>query len=140
VALLRALLLLALGAAAALGADHVLRHASSTAPASGVVDESEPGPGDPPVAWLDGHLAEVGAGRLVLQEGEGPTIRLERFAEGATKFLVLEPQGWRELGEDEVGAVEAGGDVCVEALLDGRIFFALRVFLGSSCGPTGPAG
>jgi hypothetical protein len=65
---------------------------------------------------------------------------LERLAEGATDFYRLEGEGWRELSPEEVELLEVGERACVEALLDGGTFLALRVFLASSCGPSGPAG
>lgn len=107
------------------------------------VSQNEPGPGDPPVVWIGGILEAVDQGQLALREGtrgQGPRIRLERLAEGATDFYRLEAEGWRELSPEEAELVQVGDHACVEALLDGRTFLALRVFLGSSCGPSGPAG
>jgi hypothetical protein len=133
---IRGLLLLALGAAIAVSADRLLlRPAASEEPGSPQVSGSEPGPGDPPVVWLDGTLAEVTDSLLSVQEGRGPSIQVERFAAGATRFLRLDGEQWLELSQAETAAVEAGQQACVEALLDGRTFLALRVFLGADCGP-----
>lgn len=95
------------------------------------VEQHPPGPGDPPVVWLGGTLEEVGETELALREGEGPVIRLGRFAAGATRFLRLRGGEWR----DAPGAAQAGDRACIEALLDEGSFLALRVFLGSGCGP-----
>lgn len=133
---IRGLLLLALGAAAAVSADRLLiRPASSADATPPEVSDSQPGPGDPPVVWLDGTLAEVTDSQLSVQEGRGPSISVERFAAGATRFLRLDEDRWLELTEAEAAAVQAGQLACVEALLDGRTFLALRVFLGAGCGP-----
>jgi hypothetical protein len=107
------------------------------------VIQNEPGPGDPPVVWVAGTLETVDQGHLALREGrqrKGPRIRLERLGEGATGFYRLDGDVWRELSPEEVSELDAGETACVEALLDGRTLLALRVFLGSSCGPSGPAG
>lgn len=107
------------------------------------VPQNEPGPGDPPIVWIAGILEVLEQGHMAIREGsrgEGPRIRLERLAEGATDFYRLEGEGWRELSPEEVDLLEVGERACVETLLDGGTFLALRVFLDSSCGPSGPAG
>jgi hypothetical protein len=133
----RALMLLAVGAAAAFGVERlVLRPAVSTgSPAP--VPRSEPGPGDPPVVWLQGTLESITEADLAIREGQGPRIPIERFAAGATAFLQRDGGGWRELAEAEIDALEAGTRACVETLLDGGTFLALRVFLAADCGPSG---
>jgi hypothetical protein len=106
------------------------------------VSPNEPGPDDPPVIWIAGTLEAVEGGFLTIREGaeaNGPRIRLERLAEGATSFYRLAGHAWQELPEDDAELVDVGERVCVEALLDGQTFLALRVFLGSSCAP-GPVG
>lgn len=102
------------------------------------VSPNEPGPGDPPVVWIAGTLEVVEGGHLAIREGaeaNGPRIRLERLAEGATAFYRLAGETWEEVPQDEVELIEVGERVCVEALLDGETFLALRVFLGSICAP-----
>jgi hypothetical protein len=132
----RALLLLALGAAAALAVDRlVIEEASSTNDVPPPVSGSQPGPGDPPVVWLDGTLERISDSELVVRLGRGPRIEVERFAAGATRFLRLEDAGWEELPDEEVAAVRPGGRACLETLLDGRTFLAIRVFLSAGCGP-----
>jgi hypothetical protein len=107
--------------------------ASSDAPPP--VAETEPGPGDPPVVWLDGTLESITDADLALRDGTGPRIPIERFAAGATSFLAPNGDGWRELSEEEIATLEAGAHACVETLLDGETFLALRVFLAAGCGP-----
>jgi hypothetical protein len=120
-------------------------HASEPPPPGATlpsVIQNEPGPGDPPVVWIAGTLEVLDQGHLAVREGgggEGPRIRLERLAEGATDFYRLDGQVWRELSPEEVDLLQAGERACVEALLDGETFLALRVFLDSSCGPSGPS-
>jgi hypothetical protein len=93
--------------------------------------------------WIAGTLEVLEQSHLAVREGsqaEGPRIRLERLAGGATDFYRLEGGGWRELSMEEVDLLDVGDRTCVEALLDGPTFLALRVFLDSSCGPSAPAG
>jgi hypothetical protein len=134
-AFLRALFLLALGAAAALAVDRLVLEPTAAETSPPPVSGSEPGPGDPPVVWLDGSLEEVSASQLVIQEGSGPRLEVERFAAGATSFLRQDGDEWVVLGEDEIEAIETGQAACLETLLDGGTFLALRVFLGVDCGP-----
>ena len=136
----RVLLIFALGGAVALGAQYALREQDATqAPRSQqepTISTNLPGsPTDPPVVWLEGVIEEVDSSGLSLREGEGPTIEIRRFQEGATDFLRLVNGAWREVPDAEVEGVAAGGQACVETLLDGRTFFALRIFLGARCGP-----
>lgn len=100
------------------------------------VATSEPGPNDPPVIWIAGTIEAVDGSEIAVREGSGPRVRLVRLAESATTFHRLEGDTWRELAPDEVQLVEVGEQACVEALLDAETLLALRVFLGSGCGPT----
>lgn len=135
VTLLRGLVLLGLGAAAAVGVDRLVLRSTASEGAPPPVSESEPEPGDPPLVWLDGTLETISESDLAVREGQGPRITVERFAAGATAFLERDGEGWRELPTEEVASIEAGEQACVEALLEGRTFLALRVFLGADCGP-----
>lgn len=99
------------------------------------VEQSEARPGDPPIVWIGGTLEEIDDRQLALRDGEGPRIEIARFAAGATTFLRLVEGEWSELSDDEVAALQIGDRVCVETLLDGESFLALRVFLDSPCGP-----
>jgi hypothetical protein len=136
--MLRTLLVFVLGAAVALGAEYALRHRE--VPGEGqrtpVVSANLPDdPEDPPIVWLEGLIEELDAAEMTLREGEGPSITIRRFEEGATDFLRLTEGRWRELRTTEVDSLPPGQQACVETLLDGRTFFALRVFVGSRCGP-----
>jgi hypothetical protein len=137
--LFRGLVLLAVGAAAAFGVERLMLRPTASGDTPPPVAESEPGPGDPPVVWLDGTLESITDADLALRDGQGPRIPIERFAAGATAFLRRDGAGWRELSEDEIGALEAGTQACVETLLDGGTFLALRVFLAADCGPASEA-
>ncbi|MGH2687018.1 MAG: hypothetical protein ACRDJP_16260 [Actinomycetota bacterium] len=126
------LLLLAAGAVGGVVAERMLvEPASSADPAA--IPENEPRPGDPPLVWLDGELRSLGDTELVLQDGDAEPIEVQRFAGTATRFYAIARGEWQEL--TETTGVEPGGDVCVEALLDGEAFLAVRVFLGHGCGP-----
>jgi hypothetical protein len=132
----RRLGLLLVGAALGLGAAYLWPDWLPAASPSAVgIDRSEPMPGEPPVVWVDGTLEEVAEARLVIRRGEGRRLEVERFAEGATVFLAPTDGDWVELSPGQTAEVEPGAEACIETLLDGRTFFALRVFLGTSCGP-----
>jgi hypothetical protein len=139
VSFFRVLLIFLLGGAVALGGQYVLRQNEETkAPSAGTptVEGNLPDdPSDPPVVWLEGVVEELEPTSLTLREGQGPRIRIRRFEGGATHFLRLGAGGWRELPEPEVDGLGPGDQACVEALLDGRTLFALRIFLGARCGP-----
>jgi hypothetical protein len=138
VSFFRALFILALGAAVALAVEYYYRHREPE-PVADVVPtiagNLPDDPEDPPVVWLEGSIEGLDASHLSLREGTGPTIQIRRFQGGATDFLRLGTGGWRPLTAGEVDSVESGQQACVETLLDGRAFFALRVFLGARCGP-----
>jgi hypothetical protein len=136
----RALLLLALGGGAAIAADRLLLEDTAPAQAVPPVSSSEPGPGDPPVVWLDGDLERIGESELLVRVGQERRIRVERFAAGATRFLRLDEEGWVELTAGEIAALRPGSKACLETLLDGRTFLAVRVFLSAACGPSLGAG
>jgi hypothetical protein len=137
VSLVRALFVFVLGAAAALAAEQVLRH-ETLLPADTVppVEERVPeDPDDPPVVWLHGVMEEVSETRVAIREGQGPVVHLQRLGEGATRFFRLESERWRPLTDGQVRLLSEGQEACVEGLLDGRNLLALRVFVGSGCGP-----
>ncbi|MGH2723861.1 MAG: hypothetical protein ACRDI0_06280 [Actinomycetota bacterium] len=135
--LLTVLLLLSLGAAGAVAVErYVLEGAGDGPPGLPALEDRAPrGPDDPPVVWLDGDLREVSTDRVTIRKGRGPQIRLQRLSEGATSFLRHTGGEWRSLTGDEIAALGAGERACVETLLDGRVFLALRVFIGVDCGP-----
>jgi hypothetical protein len=131
----RALLLLAIGAGGAVAADRLLLEDAAPARSIPPVSESESGPGDPPVVWLDGTLERIDESELLVRVGQGPQIPVERFAAGATRFLRLDGGTWAELTSEEIETIEPGAGACLETLLDGRTFLAIRVFLSAACGP-----
>lgn len=133
--LIRGLLLLGLGAAGAVAADRLLIRQIEPTAGSPPVSRTEPRPGDPPLIWVDGSLEDVGETQLLLREGEGPTVTVERFAGHATRFFRPDGDEWRELAEDEIAAIVTGEDACIEALVDGEAFLAIRVFLERTCAP-----
>jgi hypothetical protein len=134
------MVLLVLGAAAAFSVDRLVLRPSASEGTAPPVSESEPGPGDPPVVWLDGTLESITDSELAVRDGRGPRISVERLAAGATRVLRQDGSAWRQLSGDEVAGLEAGEEACVETLLDGGTFLALRVFLGAGCGPATPGG
>jgi hypothetical protein len=129
------ILLLAIGAAGAIAAQRLLitevQPLSSTPP----IERTEPNPGDPPLVWIGGSLEDVGESQIVLREGEGPSVTIERFSGSATRFLQPAEGDWRELAPEEITAIPSGKDACVEALVDGETFLAIRVFLERTCAP-----
>jgi hypothetical protein len=134
--LVRGLLLIALGAGAAVAADRMLiPDAVPLGAGSPPVERTEPRPGDPPLVWIGGELEEVGETQLTLTEGEGPKVVLERFSGDATRFFLPDGDTWRQLDAAEIRSLDAGKDACVEALVDEDAFLAIRVFLDRTCAP-----
>jgi hypothetical protein len=100
------------------------------------VPQVEPPPGGPPVIWLAGTIRQVAESEITIQNGEGASIRLQRLAAGASRFLRITNGRWREVPTDETDGIRVGERACAEALLDGTTFVALRVFVGAlGCGP-----
>lgn len=128
-------LLLGIGAAGAVAADRMLIQDVEPASGSPPIERTEPAEGDPPLVWIDGELDEVAEDRLVLAEGEGPQIVVERFAGEATRFFRPAAGTWRQLPQEDVAGIRTGELACVEALVDGEAFLAIRVFLERLCGP-----
>lgn len=94
-------------------------------------------PGRPPVVWLSAQAHEVGADHLIVVERDGPQVRLARLAGDATRFFESREGAWRRMADPDVELIEVGTPLCVESLLDGTTWLALRVFVGAACGPTG---
>ncbi len=100
------------------------------------VPQVEPAPGGPPVIWVAGTLRQIAESQITIQNGEGASIRLQRLAAGASRFLRLTNGRWREVATEDRDGVRVGERACAEALLDGATFVALRVFVGAlGCGP-----
>jgi hypothetical protein len=83
--------------------------------------------------WVAGTVRQVTLAELTVLEPEGPTVVLKRLAENATQLFAISGGSWHQ-----VDAVQVGTLVCAEALNTGSNLLALRVFLGASCGPSGP--
>ena len=134
--LLTGLLLLGIGAAGAVAADRVLVRDLEPLTGSPPIERTEPGEGDPPLVWIDGSLEDVGQDQLVVAQGDGPRVPVERFAGEATRFFLPDGGSWREMSREEVGRIRTGEDACIEALVDEETFLAIRVFLRRLCAPT----
>ena len=128
-------MLVGVGALGALGVERLVL--PSVLPTSGgpEIERTDRGPTDPPLVWIGGSLEEVGATELILRDGEGPAIAVERFAGDATRFYVPDEGQWRELATEEVEAAATGKEACLEALADGESFLAIRVFIDRICAP-----
>jgi hypothetical protein len=131
----RALMLLAIGALVALGVDRLLVRPLLPTSGGPGIERTERGATDPPLVWIGGSLEEVGTTQLILRDGEGPPIPVERFAGSATRFFEPDEGRWRELAQEEIEATATGSEACVEALADGESFLAIRVFLERTCAP-----
>jgi hypothetical protein len=99
------------------------------------VGRASPVPGQPPVVWLAAQTETVTSERIVVIEPEGPRVRLQRLAGDATKFFVFDDGEWAAMPPEDAVLIEVGTPLCVEALLDGKTYLALRVFVGGACGP-----
>jgi hypothetical protein len=127
---------------AAVGAVYLARQEAQPPPAA--ADLPVPGsglptpvPGQPPVVWLSARLSSVSAARVAVVEPEGARVVLRRLGPEATRFYLRDGRRWVEASPDDAEAARAGTPVCAEALLDGGHYVALRLFLGSACGPRG---
>ena len=129
------MMLLGIGALAALAVDRWLLPQVLPTSAGPAIERTERGPTDPPLVWIGGSLQEIGETQLILRDGEGPPITVERFSGGATRFYQEDREDWRQLEDEEVESAATGADVCIEALADGEAFLALRVFLDRTCAP-----
>jgi hypothetical protein len=76
---------------------------------------------------------EVTADHVVVREDPGGSVALQRLAAGATQFFAVADGRWRQLPRSDVPATAR--KACVEAVPAGSNLLALRVFLGSTCGP-----
>jgi hypothetical protein len=91
------------------------------------------GTDSPPVVWLGGTIERVVDADVRLQEDDGSVVALQRLGAGATRFFRVSGGAWAELATQS--HVAAGQRACVETLMDGTNLVAIRVFLGSGCGP-----
>ena len=91
------------------------------------------GADSPPVVWLGGTIDRVDDTDVRLREDDGSLVTLRRLGAGATRFFRVSGGAWAELAGQ--AQVDGGQRTCVETLMDGTNLVAIRVFLGSGCGP-----
>jgi hypothetical protein len=91
-------------------------------------------PGEPARVWIAGTLTDVTDARIDVREASGQDVTLQRLAAGTTSFYRISNGAWAKLAPQ--AQVSAGQTACTEALLAGRNLLALRVFLGTGCGPS----
>jgi hypothetical protein len=121
----------------------ILMAAGCTAPAPATTPRGVPAappvavqsvaPGEPPRIWIAGTLTDVTDSRIDLREASGQDVSLQRLAAGTTAFYRISDGAWAKLAPE--APVRSGQAACTEALLDGTNLLALRVFLGTECGP-----
>ena len=92
-----------------------------------------PAKNQPPLIWVGGLLSAVTPDHLEIREESGSPVELQRLAEGATQFYRAARGAWRAVGSPPA----AGERACVEGVMAGSSLLALRVFLGTDCGPAG---
>ena len=90
-------------------------------------------PGEPPRIWVAGTLTDVTDTRVDLREESGQAVSLQRLAAGMTAFYRVSGGTWRKLAPE--APIAAGQAACAEALMDATTLLAIRVFLGTGCGP-----
>jgi hypothetical protein len=90
-------------------------------------------PGEPARIWIAGTLTDVTAARIDVREASGQDVTMQRLAAGTTSFYRISNGAWARLAPQ--AQVSAGQAACAEALLAGTNLLALRVFLGTGCGP-----
>jgi hypothetical protein len=90
-------------------------------------------PSEPARVWISGTLTDVTDARIDVREPSGQDVTMQRLAAGTTSFYRVSNGGWAKLAPQ--AQVSAGQTACTEALLAGTNLLALRVFLGTGCGP-----
>jgi len=91
------------------------------------------GPDAPPVVWVGGTLASIDQGELQIDEALGSRATIELLGANATAFYEASGGTWTTVARR---SVSTDGLACVEALLARPRLLALRVFLGTDCGPS----
>jgi len=86
------------------------------------------------VVQIGGTIASIDEASLTVAQPDGAEVRMRRLAGDATRFLFPDGDGYRQLAPAEVAGIAPGTRACVEALLDGQVVLAIRVFLDSVCG------
>jgi RNase P/RNase MRP subunit p29 len=97
------------------------------------VSPGTPGPSSPPVVWIGGQVTAITQRTVEVEESSGAVVLLQRLGAGATRFFRVSRGEWNAV---EPGTGPHGEPACAEVLMDGDTLLALRVFLGSTCGPT----
>jgi len=90
-------------------------------------------PSEPPRVWISGTLTDVTDARIDVREASGQGVTMQRLAAGTTSFYRVSDGSWAKLSPQ--AQVSAGQTACTEALLAKTNLLALRVFLGTECGP-----
>jgi len=90
-------------------------------------------PSEPPRIWVSGTVTDVTDARIDVREVSGQDVTMQRLAAGTTSFYRVSNGVWAKLAP--AAQVPAGQTACTEALLAGTNLLALRVFLGTGCGP-----
>ena len=90
-------------------------------------------PSEPPRVWISGTVTDVTGARIDVREASGQDVTMQRLAAGTTSFYRVSDGAWAKLAPE--AQVAAGQSACTEALLAGTNLLALRVFLGTGCGP-----
>ena len=85
------------------------------------------------MVWIGGQVTAITQRTVEMEEASGAVVLLQRLGAGATGFFRASRGEW---GAVEPGAGARGEPACAEVLMDGITLLALRVFLGSTCGPT----
>ena len=83
--------------------------------------------------WVGGTVLDLTDRQVLVEETVGAKVGLKRLGQDATAFYRVSGGRWERVDPAEVGR---GDRACVETLLDGQNLLALRVFLGTDCGPT----
>jgi hypothetical protein len=95
--------------------------------------ETGSAPSEPPHVWVAGTLTDVTDARIDVRETSGQDVSMQRLAAGTTSFYRVSNGAWAKLAP--AAQVSAGQPACTEALLAGTNLVALRIFLGTECGP-----
>ena len=96
-----------------------------------------PPPKRAPIVWLSGRLKGVTEDDFAfVLDRTREEVRVHRLAEGPTRFLERTADRWTPLEESAALTLATRTPACVESLLEGTAYFALRVFVGAHCGPT----
>lgn len=85
------------------------------------------------MVWIGGQVTAITERTVEVQESSGAVVLLQRLGAEATGFYRVSQGEW---GPVQPGTEARDEPACAEVLMDGTTLLALRVFLGSTCGPT----